>query len=44
MTYEKWVEEMTKQLTLELALPSSDEPVIIPDRLKDFADEDEVEE
>jgi hypothetical protein len=44
MTFDKWMEEMTKQLTMEIALPSSDEPVIIPDRLKDFADEDEAEE
>jgi hypothetical protein len=44
MTYEKWMEEMTGQLTLELALPSTNEPVIIPDKLKDYCDEDEQEE
>ena len=44
MTYEKWMEEMTSQLTLELALPSTGEPVIIPDKLKDYVDEDEEEE
>ena len=37
-------EEMTSQLTLELALPSTGELVIIPDKLKDYVDEDEEEE
>ena len=44
MTYEKWMEEMTSQLTLELALPGTNEPVIISDKLKDYVDEDEEEE
>ncbi len=44
MTFEKWMDEMKKQMAMEMFFPSRDGPVRIPEEMKDYIDEDDVEE
>jgi len=46
MTFEKWMEEMRKQMAMEMAFPSSDEPINISmaKEMKDYIEEDDVED
>ncbi len=44
MTFETWLEEMKKQMAMEIAFPSTNEPVAtaVAEEMKDFDDEDEA--
>ncbi len=46
MTFEKWLEEMKKQMAMEMVFPSIGQPAIsaADEEMKDYVEEDEVEE
>ena len=46
MTFEKWMEEMRKQMAMEMVFPSSDEPagVCMAEQMKDYIEDDDLEE
>jgi len=46
MTFEKWMEEMKKQMAMEMLFPSTAEPVTVhvSDEMKDYMGEDDAEE
>ena len=46
MTYEKWMEEMSKKMAMEMLFSRTDDPAMFPaeHKLNDFIDDDEEDE
>ncbi len=46
MTFEKWMEDMKKQMAMEMAFPSTDRLATgtVAEEMKEYMEEDEIEE
>ena len=46
MTFEKWMEEMKKQMAMEMLFPSTGGPaaISVADEMNDYVEEDDAEE